>query len=217
MITKIFISLSLIISFQAYAGPFDDLKKGLGAIKELESMVKKDEKDEEKDEEGALDQVDTPVIEDPVVAEEKRKEEEARKEKERLALEEQRKKEAQEREQKRIADQKRQEEQRIARQKEQKRAEIMNYVAAITAADRCRDEYQINENTKNMLKEYLRNEVSKAIDDGTVTKNWVNNNLKQWRVMVAQQSLVELYQFCQNLESIAAAIKAETQEDEDSF
>ena len=199
MITKIFISLSLIISFQAYAGPFDDLKKGLGAIKELESMVKKDEKDEEKDEEGALDQVDTPVIEDPVVAEEKRKEE------------------AQEREQKRIADQKRQEEQRIARQKEQKRAEIMNYVAAITAADRCRDEYQINENTKNMLKEYLRNEVSKAIDDGTVTKNWVNNNLKQWRVMVAQQSLVELYQFCQNLESIAAAIKAETQEDEDSF
>ena len=199
MITKIFISLSLIISFQAYAGPFDDLKKGLGAIKELESMVKKDEKDEEKDEEGALDQVDTPVIEDPVVAEEKRKEE------------------AQEREQKRIADQKRQEEQRIARQKEQKRAEIMNYVAAITAADRCRDEYQINENTKNMLKEYLRNKVSKAIDDGTVTKNWVNNNLKQGRVMVAQQSLVELYQFCQNLESIAAAIKAETQEDEDAF
>ena len=199
MITKIFISLSLIISFQAYAGPFDDLKKGLGAIKELESMVKKDEKDEEKDEEGALDQVDTPVIEDPVVAEE------------------QRKKEAQEREQKRIADQKRQEEQRIARQKEQKRQEIMNYVAGMTAADRCKDEYQINENTKNMLKEYLRNKVSKAIDDGTVTKNWVNNNLKQWRVMVAQQSLVELYQFCQNLESIAAAIKAETQEDEDSF
>ena len=199
MITKIFISLSLIISFQAYAGPFDDLKKGLGAIKELESMVKKDEKDEEKDEEGALDQVDTPVIEDPVVAEEKRKEE------------------AQEREQKRIADQKRQEEQRIARQKEQKRQEIMNYVAGMTAADRCKDEYQINENTKNMLKEYLRNKVSKAIDDGTVTKNWVNNNLKQWRVMIAQQSLGELYQFCQNLESIAAAIKAETQEDEDSF
>jgi len=199
MITKIFISLSLIISFQAYAGPFDDLKKGLGAIKELESMVKKDEKDEEKDEEGALDQVDTPVIEDPVVAEE------------------QRKKEAQEREQKRIADQKRQEEQRIARQKEQKRQEIMNYVAGMTAADRCKDEYQINENTKNMLKEYLRNKVSKAIDDGTVTKNWVNNNLKQWRVMIAQQSLGELYQFCQNLESIAAAIKAETQEDEDTF
>ena len=93
----------------------------------------------------------------------------------------------------------------------------MNYVAGITAADRCRDEYQINENTKNMLKEYLRNKVSKAIDDGTVTKNWVNNNLKQWRVMVAQQSLGELYQFCQNLESIAAAIKAETQEDEDAF
>ena len=199
MITKIFISLSLIISFQAYAGPFDDLKKGLGAIKELESMVKKDEKDEEKDEEGALDQVDTPVIEDPVVAEE------------------QRKKEAQEREQKRIADQKRQEEQRIARQKEQKRQLIIDYVAGMTAADRCKDEYQINENTKNMLKEYFRNEVSKAIDDGTVTKNWVNNNLKQWRVNIAQLSLGDLYQFCQNLEPIAAAIKAETQEDEDTF
>lgn len=36
-------------------------------------------------------------------------------------------------------------------------------------------------------------------------------------MMVAQQSLGELLQFCQNLESIAAAIKAETQEDEDSF
>jgi hypothetical protein len=203
MITRIFISLSLIISFQTYAGPFDDLQKGLGAMKDLEGMMNKKE---EKKDEKTIEQANEPVIEDPAVAEAKRKEAEKRKEEERLAREEKRKKDEQE---------------RIARQAEQKkrqeREEIMNYVAMIPAADRCRDEYQIDTDTKTLVKEYSRDKVSKGIEGGAVSKDWVNNNLKRWRVMVAQQSLGELYSFCQNLTSIAAAIKAETQEDEDAF
>ena len=203
MITRIFISLSLIISFQTYAGPFDDLQKGLGAMKDLEGMMNKKE---EKKDEKTIEQANEPVIEDPAVAEAKRKEAEKRKEEERLAREEKRKKDEQE---------------RIARQAEQKkrqeREEIMNYVAMIPAADRCRDEYQIDEDTKTLVKEYSRDKVSQGIEGGTVSKDWVNNNLKRWRVMVAQQSLGELYSFCQNLTSIAAAIKAETQQDEDAF
>ena len=203
MITRIFISLSLIISFQTYAGPFDDLQKGLGAMKDLEGMM--NNKEEKKDEK-TIEQANEPVIEDPAVAEAKRKEAEKRKEEERLAREEKRKKDEQE---------------RIARQAEQKkrqeREEIMNYVAMIPAADRCRDEYQIDTDTKTLVKEYSRDKVSKGIEGGAVSKDWVNNNLKRWRVMVAQQSLGELYSFCQNLTSIAAAIKAETQEDEDAF
>jgi hypothetical protein len=203
MITRIFISLSLIISFQTYAGPFDDLQKGLGAMKDLEGMMNKKE---EKKDEKTIEQANEPVIEDPAVAEAKRKEAEKRKEEERLEREEKRKKDEQE---------------RIARQAEQKkrqeREEIMNYVAMIPAADRCRDEYQIDTDTKTLVKEYSRDKVSKGIEGGAVSKDWVNNNLKRWRVMVAQQSLGELYSFCQNLTSIAAAIKAETQEDEDAF
>jgi hypothetical protein len=203
MITRIFISLSLIISFQTYAGPFDDLQKGLGAMKDLEGMMNKKE---EKKDEKTIEQANEPVIEDPAVAEAKRKEAEKRKEEERLAREEKRKKDEQE---------------RIARQAEQKkrqeREEIMNYIAMIPAADRCRDEYQIDTDTKTLVKEYSRDKVSQGIEGGAVSKDWVNNNLKRWRVMVAQQSLGELYSFCQNLTSIAAAIKAETQEDEDAF
>jgi len=203
MITRIFISLSLIISFQTYAGPFDDLKKGMGAMKDLEGMMNKKE---EKKDEKTIEQANEPVIEDPAVAEAKRKEAEKRKEEERLAREEKLKKDEQE---------------RIARQAEQKkrqeREDIMNYVAMIPAADRCRDEYQIDEDTKTLVKEYSRDKVSQGIEGGTVSKDWVNNNLKRWRVMVAQQSLGELYSFCQNLTSIAAAIKAETQQDEDAF
>jgi hypothetical protein len=195
--------LSLIISFQTYAGPFDDLQKGLGAMKDLEGMMNKKE---EKKDEKTIEQANEPVIEDPAVAEAKRKEAEKRKEEERLAREEKRKKDEQE---------------RIARQAEQKkrqeREEIMNYVAMIPAADRCRDEYQIDTDTKTLVKEYSRDKVSQGIEGGAVSKDWVNNNLKRWRVMVAQQSLGELYSFCQNLTSIAAAIKAETQEDEDAF
>ena len=209
MITRIFISLSLIISFQTYAGPFDDLQKGLGAIKDLEGMMdKKEEKKDEKNIEQAKEPViaNEPVIEDPAVAEAKRKEAEKKKEEERLAREEKRKKDEQE---------------RIARQAEQKkrqeREEIMNYIAMIPAADRCADEYQIDAKTKTLVKEYSRDKVSQGIEGGSVSKDWVNNNLKRWRVMVAQQSLGELYSFCQNLTSIAAAIKAETQEDEDAF
>ena len=77
MITRIFVSLSLIISFQTYAGPFDDLQKGLGAIKDLEGMMdKKEEKKDEKNIEQAKEPViaNEPVIEDPAVAEAKRKE-----------------------------------------------------------------------------------------------------------------------------------------------
>ena len=200
MITRIFISLSLIISFQTYAGPFDDLQKGLGAMKDLEGMMNKKE---EKKDEKTIEQANEPVIEDPAVAEAKRKEAEKRKEEQRLEEE------------------RRKEEERLARQAEQKkrqeREDIMNYVAMIPAADRCRDEYQIDEGTKTLVKEYSRDKVSQGIEGGTVSKDWVNNNLKRWRVMVAQQSLGELYSFCQNLTSIAAAIKAETQQDEDAF
>ena len=89
MITRIFISLSLIISFQTYAGPFDDLQKGLGAMKDLEGMMNKKE---EKKDEKTIEQANEPVIEDPAVAEAKRKEAEKRKEEERLAREEKRKK-----------------------------------------------------------------------------------------------------------------------------
>jgi len=200
MITRILISLSLIISFQTYAGPFDDLQKGLGAMKDLEGMMNKKE---EKKDEKTIEQANEPVIEDPAVAEAKRKEAEKRKEEQRLEEE------------------RRKEEERLARQAEQKkrqeREDIMNYVAMIPAADRCRDEYQIDEGTKTLVKEYSRDKVSQGIEGGTVSKDWVNNNLKRWRVMVAQQSLGELYSFCQNLTSIAAAIKAETQQDEDAF
>ena len=200
MITRILISLSLIISFQTYAGPFDDLQKGLGAMKDLEGMMNKKE---EKKDEKTIEQANEPVIEDPAVAEAKRKEAEKRKEEQRLEEE------------------RRKEEERLARQAEQKkrqeREEIMNYVAMIPAADRCRDEYQIDTDTKTLVKEYSRDKVSQGIEGGTVSKDWVNNNLKRWRVMVAQQSLGELYSFCQNLTSIAAAIKAETQQDEDAF
>ena len=214
MITRIFISLSLIISFQTYAGPFDDLQKGMGAMKDLEGMMNKKE---EKKDEKTIEQANEPVIEDPAVAEAKRKEAEKRKEEQRLEEERRKEEERLAREEKRKKD----EQERIARQAEQKkrqeREDIMNYVAMIPAADRCRDEYQIDEDTKTLVKEYSRDKVSQGIEGGTVSKDWVNNNLKRWRVMVAQQSLGELYSFCQNLTSIAAAIKAETQQDEDAF
>ena len=214
MITRIFISLSLIISFQTYAGPFDDLKKGMGAMKDLEGMMNKKE---EKKDEKTIEQANEPVIEDPAVAEAKRKEAEKRKEEQRLEEERRKEEERLAREEKLKKD----EQERIARQAEQKkrqeREDIMNYVAMIPAADRCRDEYQIDEDTKTLVKEYSRDKVSQGIEGGTVSKDWVNNNLKRWRVMVAQQSLGELYSFCQNLTSIAAAIKAETQQDEDAF
>ena len=114
MITRIFISLSLIISFQTYAGPFDDLQKGLGAMKDLEGMM--NNKEEKKDEK-TIEQANEPVIEDPAVAEAKRKEAEKRKEEQRLEEERRKEEERLAREEKRKKD----EQERIARQAEQKK------------------------------------------------------------------------------------------------
>ena len=48
MFVKVFISLFFLTTSQAYAGPFDDLQKGLGGLKELEGML--NQKSEDKDE-----------------------------------------------------------------------------------------------------------------------------------------------------------------------
>ena len=214
MITRIFISLSLIISFQTYAGPFDDLQKGLGAMKDLEGMM--NNKEEKKDEK-TIEQANEPVIEDPAVAEAKRKEEEKRKEQERIAREEQRKKEEQER----IAREKKEEEQRLARQaereKRKKREAVENNLAMMVAADRCRDEYQISQDVKNTVKPYMRDEINEAIEKGNVSKDWVNDRLKLWRVQISQGTIYDILEICQALETVSAAIKAETTQDDDAF
>jgi flagellar biosynthesis GTPase FlhF len=214
MITRIFISLSLIISFQTYAGPFDDLQKGLGAMKELEGMMNKKE---EKKDEKTIEQANEPVIEDPAVAEAKRKEEEKRKEQERIAREEQRKKEEQER----IAREKKEEEQRLARQaereKRKKREAVENNLAMMVAADRCRDEFQISQDVKNTVKPYMRDEINEAIEKGNVSKDWVNDRLKLWRVQISQGTIYDILEICQALETVSAAIKAETTQDDDAF
>ena len=214
MITRIFISLSLIISFQTYAGPFDDLQKGLGAMKELEGMMNKKE---EKKDEKTIEQANEPVIEDPAVAEAKRKEEEKRKEQERIAREEQRKKEEQER----IAREKKEEEQRLARQaereKRKKREAVENNLVMMVAADRCRDEFQISQDVKNTVKPYMRDEINEAIEKGNVSKDWVNDRLKLWRVQISQGTIYDILEMCQALETVSAAIKAETTQDDDAF
>ena len=214
MITRIFISLSLIISFQTYAGPFDDLQKGLGAMKDLEGMMNNKE---EKRDEKTIEQANEPVIEDPAIAEAKRKEEEERKEQERIAREEQRKKEEQER----IAREKKEEEQRQARQaereKRKKREAVENNLAMMVAADRCRDEYQISQDVKNTVKPYMRDEINESIEKGNVSKEWVNDRLKIWRVQVSQGTIYDILEICQALETVSAAIKAETTQDDDAF
>ena len=225
MFVRVFISLFFLTTSQAYAGPFDDLQKGLGGLKELEGML--NEKSEDKDEQIPEEAI-KPEVEDPEVArmraeeaEAKKKEEERRKEAKRKEAEAKKKEEEKRKEEKRVAREKAQkkaQEEELARQAQEfARRELLNSLLFLPGADRCKEEYLISNQEKEIVKEYIKKDIQGQINEGVASKEWVNGQLKKVRFQVYNLSLVDLVPMCQAQESMAVSIKIEESGDEDAF
>ena len=221
MFIRVFISLLFLTTSQAYAGPFDDLQKGLGGLKELEGMI--NQKSEDKDEKIPEEAI-KPEAEDPEVArmraeeaEAKRKEAEAkRKEAEAKKKEEERRKE-----EKRVAREKAQkkaQEEELARQAQEfARRELLDSLLFLPVADRCKEEYLISNQEKEIVKKYFKKDIQGQINEGVASKEWVNGQLKKVRFQVYNLNLVDLVPMCQVQESMAVSMKIEESGDEDAF
>jgi flagellar biosynthesis GTPase FlhF len=219
MFVKVFISLFFLTTSQAYAGPFDDLQKGLGGLKELEGMLNQkseDKKSEDKDEKIPEEAI-KPEVEDPEVARMRAEEAEAkRKEAEAKKKEEERRKE-----EKRVAREKAQkkaQEEELARQAQEfARRELLDSLLFLPVADRCKEEYLISNEEKEIVKKYFKKDIQGQINEGVASKEWVNGQLKKVRFQVYNLNLVDLVPMCQVQESMAVSMKIEESGDEDAF